>query len=101
MGQVRCTKGVAAGQGFSLPEDRKVVVGKSSQSANMVLAHPNVSKIHCSIRFKAATNSYIVKDHSLNGTFVNGVRLQKDAPMELPAGTTLTLADGSNEIKLG
>lgn len=101
MGQVKCTKGVAMGQGFSLPEDRKVVVGKNSQSANMVLAHPNVSKVHCSIRYKAATNSYIVKDHSLNGTFVNGVRLQKDVAMEFPAGTVLKLADGSNEITLG
>lgn len=101
MGQVKCTKGVALGQGFSLPEDRKVVVGKNSQSANMVLAHPNVSKVHCSIRYKAATNSYIVKDHSLNGTFVNGVRLQKDVAMEFPAGTVLKLADGSNEITLG
>ena len=101
MGQVKCTKGVALGQGFSLPEDRKVVVGKNNQSANMVLPHPNVSKVHCSIRYKAATNSYIVKDHSLNGTFVNGTRLQKDVAMEFPAGTVLQLADGSNEITLG
>ena len=101
MGLVRCTKGVAAGQGFSLPEDRKVVVGKSNQNANMIISYPHVSNIHCSIRYKAATNSYIVKDHSSNGTFVNGVRLQKDVPMEFPAGTVLQLADGSNEITLG
>ncbi len=101
MGQVVCTKGIAAGQGFSLPEDRKVVVGKSSQNANMIINDAHVSNIHCSIRYKAATRSYIVKDHSSNGTFVNGVRLQKGIAMEFPAGTVLQLADGKNEIKLG
>ena len=101
MGQVRCTKGIAMGQGFSLPQESKVVVGKSRQNANLLIQDPHVSNIHCSIRYQAATNSYIVKDHSSNGTFVNGVRLQKDVPMVFPAGTVLQLADGSNEITLG
>lgn len=101
MGQVVCIKGVAAGQGFSLPETAKIVVGKSRQNTNMLINSPMVSNVHCSIRYKAATNTYIVKDHSSNGTYVNGTRLQKDVPMSFPAGTVLQLADGSNEIKLG
>lgn len=101
MGRVMCTKGVAVGQGFSLPEDRKVVVGKNSRHANLVVGYPHISNIHCSICYKAAANSYIVKDHSTNGTFVNGVRLQRDTAIELPAGTVLQLADGRNEITLG
>ena len=63
--------------------------------------NPNVSNVHCSIRYRANSNTYIVKDHSTNGTFVNGVRLQKDMEMQFPAGTVLQLADGSNEITLG
>ncbi len=101
MGQVVCIKGVAVGQGFSLPETAKIVVGKSRQNTNMLINSPMVSNVHCSIRYKAATNTYIVKDHSTNGTYVNGVRIQKDVPMSFPAGTVLQLADGSNEIKLG
>lgn len=101
MRQVVCIKGVAAGQGFSLPETAKIVVGKSRQNTNMLINSPMVSNVHCSIRYKAATNTYIVKDHSTNGTYVNGARLQKDVPMSFPAGTVLQLADGSNEIKLG
>lgn len=101
MGQVVCIKGVAAGQGFSLPETAKIVVGKSRQNTNMLINSPMVSNVHCSIRYKAATNTYIVKDHSTNGTYVNGARIQKDVPMSFPAGTVLQLADGSNEIKLG
>ncbi len=101
MGQVKCTKGVMAGQGFMLPQDRKVIVGKNPQKANLVINNPKVSNIHCSIRYNPAGNKYIVKDHSTNGTFVNGSRLQKDTPQEYPAGTVLSLADGSNEITLG
>ena len=67
----------------------------------MVINNQHVSNIHCSVRYNAAHNSYIVKDHSTNGTFVNGARLPKDTAMEYPAGTVLTLADGSNKITLG
>lgn len=101
MGRVWVKQGVAKGQGFMLPQNRKVVVGKNPQSANLVINHPHISNIHCSIRYNAENNSYIVKDHSSNGTFVNGVRLQKNVAMEYPAGTVLCLADGSEEISLG
>lgn len=101
MGQVRCIKGNAVTQGFSLPQDRKVIVGKSPQNANLIINNQNVSNIHCSIRYNAFNNTYIVKDHSANGTFVNGNRLMKDTAIEYPAGTVLSLADGSTEIMLG
>ena len=101
VGKVVCTKGVAYGQGFQLPVDRKVVVGKSPSKANLVINNQNVSNIHCSIRYNAARNTYTVKDHSSNGTCVNGVRMVKDVALEYPAGTVLSLADGSNEITLG
>jgi pSer/pThr/pTyr-binding forkhead associated (FHA) protein len=101
MGKVRCTKGVAMGQGFQLPEDRKVIVGKNPQKANLVINDPSVSGVHCSIRYQAANNTYSIIDHSTNGTYVNGVRLQKDVPMQYPAGTVLTLANENNEITLG
>lgn len=101
MGQVKCTKGVALGHGFRITADTKVVVGKSRTNANLVINNQNVSNIHCSIRYNPSRNVYIVKDHSMNGTFVNGVRMQNNQPMEFKAGTVLSLADGSNEITLG
>ena len=89
------------GQGYKLPADRKVIVGKSPQNATLVIHDPHVSNIHCSIRYRAETNSYIIKDHSTNGTFVNGIRLGKEVAVEYPAGTVLSLADGANKITLG
>lgn len=101
MGSVRCTEGAAKGQGFRLPEERKVVVGKSPQRATLVINNPHISNVHCSIRYHVDKNIYIVKDHSTNGTFVNGVRLQREVAVECPAGTVLSLADGENKITLG
>lgn len=100
-GRVKCTQGAAMGQGFKLPEDRKVIVGKSPQNATLVIHDQHVSNVHCSIRYRQETDSYIVKDHSTNGTFVQGVRLAKEVAMEYPAGTVLSLADGTNKITLG
>ncbi len=101
MGKVVCTAGVAMGQGFSLPASRKVIVGKSATRANLRVDYETVSNVHCSIRYEPMNNTYVVKDHSTNGTFVNGVRLAKDVAMSYPAGTVLTLADGKNQITLG
>lgn len=101
MGKVCCTKGVAVGQGFQLPSDRKVIVGKSPSRTNLTVNHPSVSNVHCSIRYNPVNNTYIVKDHSTNGTFVNGNRMPKNVAVEYPAGTVLVLADGVNEITLG
>lgn len=101
IGKVCCTKGVAVGQGFQLPSDRKVIVGKSPSRTNLTVNHPSVSNVHCSIRYNPVNNTYIVKDHSTNGTFVNGNRMPKNVAIEYPAGTVLVLADGVNEITLG
>ena len=102
-GKVQCTKGMTSGSvGYTLPQDRKVVVGKSPRQANLVIVNnERISNVHCTIRYNAATNSYMVRDHSTNGTFVNGVRLPKESVMEYPAGTVLGLADGKVEITLG
>ena len=67
----------------------------------MVITGQYVSGLHCSVRYNAQRNTYIVKDHSSNGTYVNGLKLPKETEMEYPAGTTLVLADGSNKITLG
>lgn len=101
MGYVCVSKGIAKGQGLMLPQSRKVVVGKNRKNANLVINNVHVSNVHCSIRYNAERNIFIVKDHSSNGTFINGERLQKNVPMECPVGTVLTLADGQDEIYLG
>lgn len=101
MGIVRCIKGVAYGQGMQIPSDRKVVVGKSGQRANFIVNDTHVSNVHCSIRYNPGAAMYTIIDHSTNGTYVNGNRLQKDFPMQFAAGTVISLANDDNQIKLG
>lgn len=101
MGQVRCIKGMAAGQGFRLPPNRKIVIGKNPSKATLVINESYVSNVHCTIQYNAGNNTYIVTDHSTNGTYVNGIKLQKDVPMAYPAGTVLMLVNSNIEIKLG
>ena len=94
LGRVRCIEGNANVPGY--------IVGANPTRCQIVInGAPHVSNIHCSIRYNAQKNTYIVKDHSSNGTFVNGARLPKDQAMEYPAGTILSLADGSNKLRLG
>ena len=102
LGCVRCIEGNANVPGYKFPEENKIIVGANPTRCQIVInGAPHVSNIHCSIRYNAQRNTYIVKDHSSNGTFVNGARLPKDQAMEYPAGTILSLADGSNKLRLG
>ena len=102
LGRVRCIEGNANVPGYKFPEENKIIVGANPTRCQIVInGAPHVSNIHCSIRYNAQRDTYIVKDHSSNGTFVNGARLPKDQAMEYPAGTILSLADGSNKLRLG
>lgn len=101
MGRVRVTEGVSLGQGYKLQPGYKIIVGKNAQSANLVINNPHVSNVHCSIRYNPVMDTYIVKDYSSNGTYVYNQRLPKETPVEYPAGTVLSLADGTSKITLG
>ncbi len=102
MGRVKVTEGKVVGnKGYRLKQGYKIVVGKSSQRAQLIIDNQHISNVHCSIRYNSALDSYIVKDHSTNGTFVHGKRLTKDQAAEFPAGTVLVLADGVAKITLG
>lgn len=102
-GKVCCTKGMTAGpSGYQITQGRKVVVGKSPHQANLVIVNNGrISNVHCSVRYDPGADTYILKDHSTNGTFINGARMKKDVPVKCPSGTVLSLADGSAEITLG
>ena len=101
MGTVRAIAGVADGQGFRLPETNIIIVGTDSDRATWVINDDRISGEHCSIRYKSSEDVYTVTDSSENGTFTDDTRLEKGIPTTLVAGTVLSLADGTNQIKLG
>lgn len=102
MGRVRVTRGTVVGtNGYRLPETNKIVIGKNPQKCSLILSNPHISNIHCSVRYNAGRNTYIVIDHSSNGTYVNQNRLPKDQAVEYPAGTVLLLASADTQVTLG
>ena len=51
----------------------KIVIGRD-KGTDVVLDHPQVSRKHCTVERKS-DGSYLIKDSSKNGTFVNGKKI--------------------------
>ena len=51
----------------------KIVIGRD-KGTDVILDHPQVSRKHCSVERKS-DGSYLIKDLSTNGTFVNGKKI--------------------------
>lgn len=63
-----------------------------SQECTIRIDSGNISKIHCKITYdKVTKNSYIV-DNSINGTFVNDIRLSRDQKKKLSTNDVVSLA---------
>ncbi|MBN1268012.1 MAG: DUF4388 domain-containing protein [Kiritimatiellae bacterium] len=63
-----------------LPTDKLTVLGRDNDSCDVALVDEHVSKRHATIGFSAGR--YFVEDlGSMNGTFVNGVRISRQTPL--------------------
>lgn len=101
MGKVKAISGSVEGEGFRLPQKNEIIIGKDPSQAHWIIKEDPVSRKHCSLRYQALENIYIVTDYSTNGTFADGERLEKDVPTPLLPGTVLTFRDGETKIQLG
>ena len=101
VGRVEGIRGIYAGAVIDMQPDEVITIGRSPYEANIVLSSPEVSRIHCIIRYDAMAGQYIVEDKSSNGTFLgNGTRLAKDTQTGLPGGTIIYISDIENGFKL-
>ena len=102
---------------ISLEADEPFTIGRSTRHCNLVFDDRRVSKQHCQILFDASlhklylldgafssfynsnknTSSSTTRRLSLNGVFVNGVRVGKGLFMELSAGDEVLLACGNHK----
>lgn len=75
----------------SNPFEHMITLGRAANN-DLVFDHPNVSKFHAYLRLDGAR--WTVSDaRSLNGTFVDGVRLEEQA-QPLRDGSLIRLGDG-------
>lgn len=57
---------------YRVYENDEVIIGRDSKQAHIVVNNHLVSRKHCSIRFNAVEQYYMLCDYSTNGTFLNG-----------------------------
>lgn len=101
VGRVEGIRGIYAGAVIDMQPDEIITIGRSPYEANIVLPVPEVSRTHCTIRYDAQSEQYIVEDTSSNGTFLgDGTKLPKDKQTRLPKGTILYISDIDNAFKL-
>ncbi len=103
-GSVICVSGMYEGIAFPVQDNEEMFIGTNPSLCNIVL-NVNCSYIsgkHCSIKYSAQNDTYIVVDYSTNGTFTkDDVRLQANAPKVLCKGEMIYLVDRNNSFKLG
>lgn len=99
---LRGVAGMYAGSVFKIKPDQTVVLGRDPKQAQIVFSQgaDKISRRHCSVMFSSRLGQYQVVDHSSNGTFVSGSRLQLNVPVTLPRGTQLALGSNDNIIRL-
>ena len=76
---------------FKLTGDR-YILGKNSQSADLVISSPAVSRMHACLRWRAGR--YFLEDlRSRNGTWINGAQVSVNTEYPLCHGDTIRFAD--------
>lgn len=84
-----------------IPADTHVLLGRSAALCQVVADAPGVSRSHLSLSYHAATGTFLVTEHSANGTYwACGRRLPAHTSVEVPAGTTFYLGGQSVSLQL-
>ncbi len=72
-----------------------VTVGRSGLCAAYLLPFPDVSRYHFRITPRRSGICAMLEDVSMNGTYVNGVRVKKNDAQPIQNGSRLRLASGA------
>lgn len=101
-GSLICVKGEYIGKIIRLVPEQTVIVGRSGQTADIVVNLPRVSRQHCKITYHEQEDYYEISDCSLNGTFVDGDRmLRRGDVYAVKPGTTIVFGDDRYIYRLG
>jgi serine/threonine protein kinase len=94
--------GRQAGAKWALPKDMEVLIGRSRQESNIMVDSPNVSRVHCRLRFAANEGVFYLCDQSSNGTYLaNGRRLEKERLYSVMPECSFYLSEPSIMLKVG
>ena len=76
------------------------MIGRDPACAELIIDDSNVSRMHCTITFEPKDHTYIVTDHSTNGTFIGRERLEKGKSRIVPKGTFIIIGQSGNNFRL-
>ena len=99
---LEAVKGSNKGYRFDLRPGEEVVIGRDPAKSNIVVdsIYDQVSGRHVGVMFQDQSNNFRVIDYSLNGTFVDGRKLENGKEYIFPRGSRIELADAKNAFVL-
>ncbi len=93
--------GPLQGQSFPLPAYETINLGRSSQICQIVINSADISRHHVTICYHATRHTFIITDHSANGTYsVDGERLIPNTSIEVPDGSIFSLGNKVTSFRL-
>ena len=87
-------------EGSKIEFDGSVVIGRDPACSELIIDDNNVSRMHCTITFDRQDHTYIVTDHSTNGTFIGRERIEKGKSRIVPKGTFIIIGQSGNNFRL-
>lgn len=101
-GSLICVKGEYMGKIIRLVPEQQVIVGRSGDTADVIVNLPQVSRQHCKITYHENGDYYEVQDCSTNGTFINGdEHLKRGDVYAVKPGTNIVFGDDRYIYRLG
>lgn len=94
VGYLQCISGTNKGSTIPLNPGETIIIGRDPAVSHLIAYNSHVSKRHCTIMYDSQRDSYIVRDISTNGIYLNN---GKD---KLPSNTKVSLHHGA-KISLG
>ncbi|MGN0527700.1 MAG: DUF4234 domain-containing protein [Eubacterium sp.] len=101
-GSLYCTGGMYKDFSFPIQDNEEMTIGTNPQFCNIVLNcdAKYVSSKHCTVKYNAQNDNFIVVDYSTNGTFKDDdSQLQPNCPTVLLKGDVIYLGDRTNSFR--
>lgn len=86
---------------YKLNVNTTYTIGRFAETSNISIDDNRVSRIHCEVFYDTISNEFYVVDHSMNGTYIGGARVERENVCRVKLGTCLYLGGPRCQIELG
>ena len=95
-------RGTYAGAEIPLNDGELVTLGRAENNHLIFTDEKRISRNHCSIRWDARNQRYLLQDYSSSGTYLNGSPecLPKNTELVIPCGSQIALGNQNNVFLL-